>query len=129
KQGKYVCTTRAMDRAARSGHLEMIHWLHANRSEGCTVYAMDIAASRGDLRMLEWLHAHRTEGCSVRGIQYAVWNKNTEVVDWLVRNRNEIAGVDVAALAKNPRPFCGHGMEFAYPDDIQRLNWLFGLFR
>lgn len=38
-------TARAMDLAARHGHLDVVKWLHENRSEGCTTDAMDLAAA------------------------------------------------------------------------------------
>ncbi len=47
---------RAMDRAAANGHLEVVRWLHANRTEGCTTSAMDDAAKNGHLEVVQWLH-------------------------------------------------------------------------
>jgi hypothetical protein len=37
--------------AAANGHLEVIEWLHENRSEGCTKRAMDWAAEYGHLEV------------------------------------------------------------------------------
>jgi len=54
----------AMDYAARNGHLDVIKWLHINRSEGCTKYAMAMAAEHGHLDVLKWLHLNRSEGCT-----------------------------------------------------------------
>jgi hypothetical protein len=36
-----------MNSAAENGHLEVVQWLHENRSEGCTEDAMDFAARNG----------------------------------------------------------------------------------
>jgi hypothetical protein len=35
--------------AARNGHLEIIKWLHQNRTEGCTTDAIDFASKGGYL--------------------------------------------------------------------------------
>jgi hypothetical protein len=51
------CTTRAMDYAACKGHLDVVIWLHENRSEGCT-WAMDYAVCCGHLDVVEWLKEH-----------------------------------------------------------------------
>lgn len=76
----------AMDNAARSGHLEMVKWLHENRSEGCSTRAMDGAASSGHLEVVEWLHQNRTEGGSRAAIDRAAYNGHLEVVKWLTQN-------------------------------------------
>ena len=65
------CSTNAMDSAARDGHIEVVQWLHENRSEGCTTYAMDLAASNGHLEVVKWLHENRFEGCLTEAIDYA----------------------------------------------------------
>jgi hypothetical protein len=36
-----------MFEAATEGHLHIVQWLHANRTEGCSTAAMDDAASMG----------------------------------------------------------------------------------
>lgn len=43
------CSTAAMDNAAQSNRLDIVQWLHQNRSEGCTTAAMDVAAGHGYL--------------------------------------------------------------------------------
>jgi len=53
-----------MAAAAAAGHLAVVKWLHANRSEGCTAAAMDGAAAKGKLDVVEWLHSNRSEGCT-----------------------------------------------------------------
>lgn len=56
-----LCTTDAMDWAAGNGHLDVVHWLHENRSEGSTTAALDMAAERGHLPTVFWLQLNRTE--------------------------------------------------------------------
>ena len=46
------------------GHLEVVKWLHENRTEGCSKCAMDWAAKNGHLDVVKFLHENRTEGCS-----------------------------------------------------------------
>jgi hypothetical protein len=81
------CREDAMDEAAGQGHLEVVKWLHANRSEGCTSYAMDCAASNGHLEMVKWLHANRSEGCTYRAMYEAAEHGHLEVVKWLYGHR------------------------------------------
>jgi len=73
----------ALDLAARNGHLDVIKWLHANRTEGGTGWAMDLAALNGHLDVIKWLHAHRTEGCTKSAINWAAINGHLDVIKWL----------------------------------------------
>ena len=66
-----IFTVSAMDWAATCGHLEVIKWLHTNRSEGCNFYAMNWAAYNGHLEVIKWLHTNRSEGCTTDAIKYA----------------------------------------------------------
>ena len=50
----------AMNNAAAYGHLDVVRWLHSNRSEGCTFDAMNYAASNGHLVVIQWLHSNRS---------------------------------------------------------------------
>jgi len=47
-----------MDWAAKNDHLNVVIWLHENRTEGCTKYAMDWAAKNGYLKIVKWLQKH-----------------------------------------------------------------------
>ncbi|KAE9281966.1 hypothetical protein PR003_g27531 [Phytophthora rubi] len=53
-----------MDRAAQSGDLKMIRWLHETRSEGCTTAAMGNAALGGHFEALLLLDRFTDEGCT-----------------------------------------------------------------
>jgi hypothetical protein len=46
--------------AAYNGHLDVVKWLHANRTEGCTKNALDWAAIYGHIQVVHWLHKNRT---------------------------------------------------------------------
>jgi hypothetical protein len=81
------CRVDAMDEAAGQGHLEVVKWLHTNRSEGCTSCAMDNAADNGHLEMVKWLHGNRSEGCTHRAMYLAAEHGHLEVVKWLYAHR------------------------------------------
>jgi hypothetical protein len=51
--GQDGCSTDAMNYAAWNGHLEVVKWLHANRSDGCSEDAVDYAAGYGHLETLK----------------------------------------------------------------------------
>eukprot|EP01133_Synstelium_polycarpum_P002604 gene2604-2990_t len=80
------CTTNAMDNAGSPAVLE---YLHTNRSEGCTVRAMENAAEKGDLSMVIYLDTNRTEGCTEWAMDNAATNGHLSVVKWLHFNRTE----------------------------------------
>ena len=50
-----------MDFAAENGHLDVVKWLHHNRSEGCTDDAAVMAARNGHSDIEEWLDLNRSE--------------------------------------------------------------------
>lgn len=83
------CTTEAMDNAAHDDHLEMVQWLHENRPEGCTTEAMDSAGENGLLEMTKWLHENTSAGCTTRAMDGAAAIGSLEVVKFLQENRTE----------------------------------------
>lgn len=44
-----------MDWASQYGYLNIIKWLHENRTEGCTKNAMNYAAMNGHFDIVKWL--------------------------------------------------------------------------
>ncbi|KDO18079.1 hypothetical protein SPRG_16517 [Saprolegnia parasitica CBS 223.65] len=93
------CSTDAMDKAAGNGHLDVVRFLHAHRSEGCTDKAMSQAATNGHLEVVEFLHAARTEGCTVDALDGAIRHGHLDVVRFLVEHRTEGASPDILDLA------------------------------
>ncbi|KAL3657637.1 hypothetical protein V7S43_017440 [Phytophthora oleae] len=89
----------AMDEAAAHGHLDVVKWLYANRSEGCTTAAMDGAARNGHLEMLVWLDKITNEGCTKKAMQQAAMKGHLEVVKWLATSRKEGCSVEVVEYA------------------------------
>jgi len=75
-----------LDWVASYGHLEIVKWLHENRTEGCTTYAMDWAAYNGHLETVKWLHENRTEGCTKYAINNATNNGHLEIVKYIRDN-------------------------------------------
>ena len=76
-------------RAAGSGHLDVVEWLHTHthRSEGCSARAINKVAQNGHLGVVEWLHTHRSEGCTTGAMDWAA--RNRHVVAWLHTHRSE----------------------------------------
>jgi hypothetical protein len=73
-----------MDYAAREGHLEVVQWLQANRSEGCTTDAMDFAVDREHFELLLFLRAKRTEGCTPAAKVFARGHRQQRhILGWL----------------------------------------------
>jgi hypothetical protein len=76
-----------MSSASRNGHLDVVKWLHENRTEGCTTYAMDWASRNGHLNVVKWLHENRTEGFFARGdIKWLIMCHHLDVLKWLHKN-------------------------------------------
>lgn len=69
-----------MDRAAQLGYLDIVKFLHENRTEGCSNGAMDLAAEHGHIHVVKFLQENRTEGCT----EYAIVNGNLEIVEYLL---------------------------------------------
>lgn len=88
-----------MDLAVKYDQLDVVKWLHENRSEGCTVSAMKNAViSGGNFDMLLFLHNNRSEDCSANAICDAdLCVKHMEMVQWLYANYP--ASVNIQALA------------------------------
>ncbi|CAK4207144.1 unnamed protein product [Aphanomyces euteiches] len=78
------CTTNAMDVAARDGHLDIIHFLHYNRTEGCTRQAMNLAARFNHMEIVAFLQEHRTEGCTSDGLIWAASHGHVDMVELLL---------------------------------------------
>mmetsp|Transcript_34557 Transcript_34557/g.45682 ORF Transcript_34557/g.45682 Transcript_34557/m.45682 type:complete len:175 (-) Transcript_34557:152-676(-) len=89
RSGGMRFTYKAMDKAAKQGHLQVVEWLHNNRTEGCSTGAMDWAASNGHLHMVEWLQRNRTEGATVIAMTWAAEHNHIDVVKYLFFNRHE----------------------------------------
>ncbi|GMF34007.1 unnamed protein product [Phytophthora lilii] len=94
--GRSRCSSDAMDGAAANGHLEIVQYLHTQRTEGCTVAAMDGAARNGHMQVVEFLHTQRTEGCTAAAMDGAARSGHLAMVQFLHTNRTE--GCTTAAM-------------------------------
>ncbi|GMF40850.1 unnamed protein product [Phytophthora fragariaefolia] len=74
-------TAAAMDGAAARGRLDIMQWLHDNRSEGCSTEACMAAAANGSLKVVKWLHELYPEVCRpVEAMTAAAENDHAGVV-------------------------------------------------
>ncbi|EGG18626.1 hypothetical protein DFA_04121 [Cavenderia fasciculata] len=90
------CTTKAMDEAACNGHIEIVKFLHFNRTEGCTTDAMDFATMNGQtVEMIKWLHFNRTEGCTSMAMCHAALGDDWDSVEFLQQHRTEGCHEDI----------------------------------
>eukprot|EP01133_Synstelium_polycarpum_P014497 gene14497-17111_t len=87
-----------MDQAAKSD-LDIVVYLHNNRTEGCSSGAMNNAASKGRLDICQFLQTNRTEGCTMHALDRASCNGHLEVVEWLVANKKNCTGVAIDGAA------------------------------
>ena len=53
-----ICTTNAMNWASENGYLDVVKFLHFNRTEGCTKWAMNWAAQNGHNNIIDYLTQH-----------------------------------------------------------------------
>ncbi|GAM19958.1 hypothetical protein SAMD00019534_031330 [Acytostelium subglobosum LB1] len=77
-------TPTLMNNAARSGDLELVRYLHENRTEGCTYSAMNMASAKGHLDVVKYLMEHRTERCTHYAIDEAAFNGHLHIVIYLL---------------------------------------------
>ena len=77
------CTKSIMNYCAANGYLDIVKFLHYNRTEGCTTDAMDYAASKGNIEVIKFLYYNRNEGCSFRAMSFASQKGYREVVKFL----------------------------------------------
>eukprot|EP00638_Chattonella_subsalsa_P004882 CAMPEP_0117759420 /NCGR_PEP_ID=MMETSP0947-20121206/15999_1 /TAXON_ID=44440 /ORGANISM="Chattonella subsalsa, Strain CCMP2191" /LENGTH=696 /DNA_ID=CAMNT_0005579867 /DNA_START=83 /DNA_END=2170 /DNA_ORIENTATION=- len=95
--------TNALDWACMEGHLEIVEFLHFNRSHlgGCTKAALTEATANGHLKVVEFLHKYRSEGMEPMGLTRAAANGHLGVVEWFHKNfptmRVDKFGMDGAA--------------------------------
>lgn len=74
---------------ATHAHLEVVKWLHENRSEGCSTAAIEGAARNGYLDVVKWLSVNLQKHFSSRAIVCAATEGHLKVVRWLVGNDTE----------------------------------------
>ncbi|RHZ41103.1 hypothetical protein DYB26_002733 [Aphanomyces astaci] len=68
----------------RNGDLDVLRFLHANRSEGCTELAIALACEHGHLEVARWLNEHRSwEGFTEYAFDKAAGNNHMAVVEFL----------------------------------------------
>ncbi|EFA74949.1 hypothetical protein PPL_11983 [Heterostelium album PN500] len=73
-----ACSEDIMDRAAASGSMKVLKWLHENTTFKCTTNTIDLAVHKNRLDIVKWLHENRSEGCTVEAMNKAVNKGNLE---------------------------------------------------
>ncbi|KAL3665622.1 hypothetical protein V7S43_009656 [Phytophthora oleae] len=73
-----------MDYTASRGHLDVVKWLHANRSESCATAAMNEAAQSNNVAVMEWLDQNRMEGFTSGAMALVLINGQLEAFQWLL---------------------------------------------
>lgn len=84
-------TEDAMACAASEGHLPVLQWLHANRSEECRTEVTDQAAGWKNLSVLKWVFANRSDGeeYSTHALNCAAGSGYLPILRWLDDNPPE----------------------------------------
>ena len=73
--------------AVMNGYLDVVKYLHENRTEGCTYWAMNYAARGGHLEVVKWLHKNIPYiGCTTDSMNMATKNGYLDVIKWLHEN-------------------------------------------
>lgn len=72
--------------AASCGHLDIVQWLHANRSDCFTDWATSNAAKAGHLHIIRFLHSKHTDYCCHLTMENAASSGHLDIVQWLHQN-------------------------------------------
>ncbi|OQR80566.1 hypothetical protein ACHHYP_17464 [Achlya hypogyna] len=76
----------AMDLVAMTGDMNLLQWFH-QEGHKCTTTAMDGAAMNGHLDVVRFLHFERTEGCTESAATAAIARGHAAVVEFLIRHQ------------------------------------------
>lgn len=100
---KFKASFRTRWTAVRTGNMGVVEFLHNNYTNlQCSTAAMDDAAGRGHLEVIKFLHFNRTEGCIakvlINAVRFRYHATQLEVVKFLCENRSE--GDVVAAMGE-----------------------------
>ena len=68
--------------AAENGHLDIVKYLHFNRSEGCSKYAIDKACEKNHIDIVKFLDVNRSEGYSKFALEYAAIKGHLNVIKY-----------------------------------------------
>ncbi|EFA83080.1 hypothetical protein PPL_03868 [Heterostelium album PN500] len=98
------CSSDALDKASENGWIDVVQWLHQNKTQGCTNNAMTSAAANGFLDVVIYLHENRTEGIKISAMERAALHGNLDVVKFIHFQRKEGGN----ASAMKSAAHCGH---------------------
>ncbi|EGG19974.1 hypothetical protein DFA_07086 [Cavenderia fasciculata] len=78
-----IWTSKIMDNAVEYGHIDIVKFLHDNRSEGCGGCALSSAAGKGNLEMVEFLYKNIVNQSNCKVDTYI---SNVPVMKYLLEN-------------------------------------------
>ncbi|OQR95340.1 hypothetical protein THRCLA_07962 [Thraustotheca clavata] len=79
-----------MDLAAMNGHFDIVKFLHyRDNGPGCTTRAIDGAATYGHINIVQFLVANRSEGFTTLALRGAVQNGYSKIVEYLMHRPHE----------------------------------------
>jgi hypothetical protein len=85
--------------------MEVVEWLHHNRTEGCTYEAVSDAAKNGYLDIVEFLVQHRKDDCDLKdALEGAEEFNQFEVADFLKREIETSAAPTADTESDSPEP-------------------------
>lgn len=103
----FTMRSQSYDNAAAKGELELVKWLHENKTEGCIVKTMNMAAVNGHLDVLRFLNEHRHDGCRTKACDGASGLGKLNILKWLCANMPHKCTASTlinAALSREEKP-------------------------
>ncbi|KAJ3270773.1 hypothetical protein HDU76_011127 [Blyttiomyces sp. JEL0837] len=79
-----------MDKAAEAGNLEVVKFLHENRTEGCTPAAMKYAMEYGYVDIVKYLHQNMGMAPVSEDVVKAAKNGHFDVVKYVSENMGDV---------------------------------------
>lgn len=89
KHSNMELPSEAIHMAIENGHLGVVKWLHTNGVQVDSFEAMDLAASNNHLNVVQWLHEHLAAGCTTNAMDDAAAKGHLAMVQWLHEHRAE----------------------------------------
>ncbi|CAK4124894.1 unnamed protein product [Aphanomyces euteiches] len=75
----FLCSERAMESAIENEHIQLVEWLHANRTEGFRTLPMNMS-----VKMIQWLCVNRCDFDPGVCLKQAVSKNNIDAIELLV---------------------------------------------
>jgi hypothetical protein len=82
--------SKVIKKAAANGHIDVIHFLLLNRTEGNAQQALHSAIVNGQIKVVEFLLEHHTKGKLKKGkkiFKELCYEGNYSMIEWMIHNR------------------------------------------